>query len=111
AKKDKVAATLGAELRYLAGVLGLGSMDPEAWFKLRGTGSKLANPVVAAGEEGAVEPGATLTDEDVQKLVDARSAARAAKNFPESDRIRDVLLAAGVLVEDKPGGKATWRRK
>jgi len=67
--------------------------------------------VIAAGEEGAVKPGATLSDEDVQKLVDARSAARAAKNFAESDRLRDELLAADVLVEDKPGGKATWRRK
>ncbi len=110
AKKDKLAATLGAELRYLAGVLGIGAMDPEAWFKLRGTGSLLTEPVTAAGEEGAVSPPA-LTDEGVQKLVDARAAARAAKNFPESDRIRDVLLAADVIVEDKPGGKATWRRK
>jgi cysteinyl-tRNA synthetase len=111
AKKDKLAATLGAELRYLAGVLGLGGQDPEAWFKLRGTGARLAGPVTAAGEEGAVEPGATLTDEEVQKLVDARAAARAAKNFAESDRLRDEMLAADVIVEDKPGGKATWRRK
>jgi cysteinyl-tRNA synthetase len=110
AKKDKLAATLGAELRYLAGVLGIGGMDPEAWFKLRGTGSLLTEPVTVAGEEGAVSP-AALTDEDVQKLVDARAAARAARNFAESDRIRDVLLAADVIVEDKPGGKATWRRK
>ncbi len=49
AKKDKLAATLGAELRYLAGVLGIGGMDPEAWFKLRGTGSLLTEPVTAAG--------------------------------------------------------------
>jgi cysteinyl-tRNA synthetase len=110
AKKDKLAATLGAELRYLTGVLAIGSVDSEVWFRLRGTGAKLAGPVTVAGEEGAVSR-AALTDEDVQKLVDARAAARAAKNFPESDRIRDVLLAADVIVEDKPGGKATWRRK
>jgi cysteinyl-tRNA synthetase len=111
AKKNDLAAKLGAELRYLAGVLGLGGQDPEAWFKLRGTASRLAGPVTVAGEEGAVKAGASLTDEEVQKLVDARAAARAAKNFPESDRLRDVLLEAGVIVEDKPGGKATWRRK
>jgi cysteinyl-tRNA synthetase len=110
AKKDKLAATLGAELRYLTGVLGIASMNPEAWFKLRGTGSLLTAPVTVAGEEGAVNP-AALSDEDVQKLVDARAAARAAKNFAESDRLRDELLAADVIVEDKPGGKATWRRK
>ena len=62
--------------RYLTSVLGIASMDPEAWFKLRGTGSKLADPVTVAGEEGAVQPGASLTDEEVQKLVDARAAAR-----------------------------------
>jgi cysteinyl-tRNA synthetase len=110
AKKDKVAAALGAELRYLLGVLAIGAVDIEAWFKLRGTGAKLANPVTVAGEEGAVSR-AALSDEDVQKLVDARAAARAAKNFAESDRLRDELLAADVIVEDKPGGKATWRRK
>jgi cysteinyl-tRNA synthetase len=123
AKKDKLAATLGAELRYLAGVLGIGGMDPEAWFKLRSTASLLASgrtitasgalqagPATVAGG-GTVTPATTLTDEDVQKLVDARAAARAAKNFAESDRLRDELLAADVIVEDKPGGKPTWRRK
>ncbi len=32
------------------------------------------------------------------------------KNFKESDRIRDLLAAAGVLLEDQPGGKTLWRR-
>ena len=122
-KKDKLAATLGAELRYLMGVLGLGALDPEAWFRLRGTGSLLAgsttitgtgavqSPADAVAGTGAATPAVTLSDEEVQALVDARARARAEKNFPESDRIRDVLLAADVIVEDKPGGKATWRRK
>jgi cysteinyl-tRNA synthetase len=123
AKKDKVAASLGAELRYLTGVLGIGLVPSETWFKLRGTASLLA-AATAAGS-GALQAGAAtvsgtgtvtpaaamLSDEDVQKLVDARAAARAAKNFAESDRLRDELLAADVIVEDKPGGKATWRRK
>ncbi len=37
-------------------------------------------------------------------------AARKAKNWAESDRIRDELAAAGVILEDKPGGVTTWRR-
>jgi cysteinyl-tRNA synthetase len=51
-----------------------------------------------------------LTDEEVESLLASRRAARAAKNFAESDRIRDVLSAAGVVLEDKPGGLTEWRR-
>jgi cysteinyl-tRNA synthetase len=50
-----------------------------------------------------------LSDADADALVAARAAARKAKDFAESDRIRDQLAAAGVIVEDK-GGKSTWRR-
>jgi cysteinyl-tRNA synthetase len=46
----------------------------------------------------------------VDALIEARIAARKAKDFAESDRIRDLLAAAGVIVEDKPGGKSNWRR-
>ena len=42
--------------------------------------------------------------------IAARVAARQAKNWAESDRIRDELAAAGVLLEDKPGGQTVWRR-
>ena len=105
AKKDKVAASLGAELRYLANVVGLAQIDPAEWFRL---------PVPrrpGEGGEDASAGGGVLTNEQVQSLVDARAAARLAKNWAESDRLRDELLAADVIVEDKPGGKATWRRK
>jgi cysteinyl-tRNA synthetase len=37
-----------------------------------------------------------------------RAAARAAKNWPEADRIRDALAALNVEVMDGPSG-ATWR--
>ena len=101
AHKDGQAAALGAELRALSAVLGIGQLDPAEWFK------RSAQMAPADGEPALV----ALSNEDAQRLVDARSAARAAKNWAESDRLRDELLAAGVLVEDKPGGKATWRRK
>jgi cysteinyl-tRNA synthetase len=106
AKKDKVAASLGAELRYLADVVGLGKIDPAEWFKL----PVPRRPDDGGGDAaGGVAPG--LTVEEIQRLVDARAAARVARNWAESDRLRDELLAADVIVEDKPGGKATWRRK
>ncbi len=101
AGRERQAATLGAELRALAGVLGLAQLDPTEWF------TRPAHPALAA--EGA--PEAALSNDEVQRLVDARAAARAAKNWAESDRLRGLLAAAGVIVEDKPGGKVAWRRK
>jgi cysteinyl-tRNA synthetase len=44
----------------------------------------------------------------VGKLIDARLAARKAKNFAESDRIRDELKAMGVVLKDNKDGTTTW---
>jgi len=49
-------------------------------------------------------------DATVRKLIDARNAARKSRNFAESDRIRDELLARGIIIEDTPGG-TRWRRR
>jgi len=49
-------------------------------------------------------------DTAITDLIDARNAARKSKNFAEADRIRDELLAQGVVLEDKPGGVTEWRR-
>jgi cysteinyl-tRNA synthetase len=43
----------------------------------------------------------------VQSLIDARTAARKAKDFKESDRIRDELAAMGVVLKDSKDG-TTW---
>ncbi len=54
--------------------------------------------------------GADVSDDIAQKvdaLLAARSAARAAKDWGEADRVREVLNAAGVQVTDV-GGQATW---
>ena len=48
-------------------------------------------------------------EDRVNRLVDARSEAKAQRDFAESDRIRDELRAEGVLLEDGPGG-TIWRR-
>jgi cysteinyl-tRNA synthetase len=48
---------------------------------------------------------------DVHELIDARNAARKAKNFGESDRIRDELLAKGIQLKDNPDGTTTWEVK
>jgi cysteinyl-tRNA synthetase len=48
-----------------------------------------------------------MTNARVAKLVEARNAARKAKNFAESDRIRDELTAMGVVLKDTKDG-TTW---
>jgi cysteinyl-tRNA synthetase len=45
----------------------------------------------------------------VEALISRRAAARAAKDWAESDRIRDELSALGVTVKDGPTG-ASWTR-
>jgi cysteinyl-tRNA synthetase len=82
------AAQIGAELRSLAAVLGIVQIDATAWAKL----------------------GVSLTDEEIEARISARLAARKSKNWAESDRIRDELAKAGIVLEDKPGGTTSWRR-
>jgi cysteinyl-tRNA synthetase len=70
--------------------LGLLQVDPEAWFQ------------DATGDS-------TLDEAQVQQLVDARQAAKKAKNFAEADRLRAELLELGIVVEDTPQGPR-WKR-
>ncbi len=50
---------------------------------------------------------AVVDEEKVTSLIDARAAARKAKDFKESDRIRDELAAMGVVLKDSKDG-TTW---
>jgi cysteinyl-tRNA synthetase len=85
------AAVAAATLRALGATLGILQQDPDTYLKR------------SAGNGG-------LSDGEVEALLSSRREARAAKNFAESDRIRDLLTAAGILLEDKPGGSTEWRR-
>ena len=84
----ELARTLGGELAAAGRLMGVLQQDPDAWF-----------------EGGADEAFKARVD----ALLDARAAARAAKDWAEADRIRDELTALQVVVMDGPTG-ATWRR-
>ncbi len=51
-----------------------------------------------------------VLDSEIEAMIAARNAARKARNFAESDRIRDAIVAKGILLEDTPAG-VRWRRK
>jgi len=82
------AAGLAARLKELASVLGVLQLE--------------ADDFLQAGAEGRVDAA------EVEALIAARLAARAGKDWAESDRIRDQLTAMGVVLEDGKGG-TTWR--
>jgi cysteinyl-tRNA synthetase len=103
AKGDSAKARqLASELRALGGVLGFLGEDPGKFLRSAAT--------VTGTDEGGAPKLPGLSDTEIDALVAARIAARKAKNFSESDRIRDQLAAAGVILEDKPGGITNWRR-
>jgi cysteinyl-tRNA synthetase len=49
-------------------------------------------------------------DTEIEALIEARRAAKAAKHWAEADRVRDQLKALGIVLEDRKDGSTGWRR-
>ena len=45
-----------------------------------------------------------ILDEDIEKLIEERQAARKAKDFARADAIRDELLEKGIILKDTREG-------
>ncbi|GAA4719075.1 cysteine--tRNA ligase [Isoptericola chiayiensis] len=88
ASDDDAARVALVALRAMLDVLGLDPADPQ-WASAADT--RVADALDAV----------------VQVQLDARAAARAAKDYATGDAIRDRLAAAGVVVQDSPDG-ARW---
>jgi cysteinyl-tRNA synthetase len=52
----------------------------------------------------------SITEEEIETLIQQRLEARKAKNYQEGDRIRDLLKEKGVTLIDAPGGVTKWHR-
>jgi cysteinyl-tRNA synthetase len=81
------------QLRALGGILGLLQRDPTEFLRA-----------------GSVGGGGALDDASIQAMIETRTAAKARRDYAESDRIRQALLQQGVVLEDGPAG-TTWRRR
>lgn len=82
----------------------------EKWQTLIHLSSVLGLEVVRETEENSTDVGTGLSDSEIEALIAERQAARKAKNFAESDRIRDLLKAEGITLIDKPGNQTIWHR-
>jgi cysteinyl-tRNA synthetase len=51
-----------------------------------------------------------ITDEEVERLIAERQAARQSRDFAASDRYRQMLADRGIILEDTRGG-VRWKRK
>jgi len=81
------ALALAATLRYLGGLLGILQNDADEFL------------------QGEAE------DEGIEQQIQARIAAKKAKNWVLADSIRDDLKAQGIILEDSPNGTTSWRRE
>ncbi|RFB80181.1 cysteine--tRNA ligase [Methylovirgula sp. 4M-Z18] len=104
----EVVAALGDDLNTHGAIMHLHAMksDPQ----------RLADNLAALGFEGLSawvdEVEKTAVDVAwIEEQIAARLAARAAKNWAESDRIRDDLAGKGIALKDNKDGTTSWEVK
>ena len=76
-------------LKALGAILGLLQEEPQAFLQ--------------GGAAGGLDEAA------IQQQIEARAAAKAARDWPEADRIRKALLEQGIVLKDGPAG-TSWER-
>ncbi len=110
-------------MKALGGILGLLQQKPSAYLQGRPvlqmpppmdgiTGVGSSSQTQTSRGEGAVSnpTPVRMANEQIESFIAQRAAAKAAKNFAEADRIRQQLLAQGIVLKDSPLG-TTWEAK
>ena len=93
-----------AVLFELAGEVNRGK-SPGVAGLLKALGAHLG--LLQGDPQAFLQAGAGLDEAAIAAQIAARAAAKAAKNFAEADRIRNGLLAQGILLKDSAAG-TTW---
>ena len=91
AREVEAGNTPPATLAEAGDLLGLLGTQPDSWFRWQSP--------AAAG----------MSESEIEALIEARRIARAARDFQESDRLRNQLLASDIALEDTAEG-TLWRR-
>lgn len=81
--------------RYICEVLGIAYQDPAIFLGLLIEDQQ----AIVAGD---------LSAQDINQLLEERSAAKVDKNWARADEIRDQLSDLNISIEDKPGGAFSW---
>jgi cysteinyl-tRNA synthetase len=71
------------------------------------TAGVLMSATMAAQATATASLTTRISDAQISDLITQRTAAKAAKNFTEADRIRKQLLESGIVLKDTPSG-TTW---
>lgn len=94
-------AKIWQTLFHLTQILGLKAQLPE----INATVSAKASPTTVESSFTQVP-----SDEQIERMIQQRKEARKAKNFAESDRIRNELKAMEITLIDQTDGSTRWHR-
>jgi len=78
----------------------------EAWQTL----VELSEVLGLGMDSPPLEKSVGLSDGEIEALIEQRKVARQDKNYPESDRLRDLLQDQGIVLIDGNNGETKWHR-
>jgi len=96
--------------QMVMGLSEMGQMEAPEQFKASANLLGLLRQTRSARQAAALSE-AEIDPTQIDAIVAERSAARAARNWGESDRLRDQLAALGVAIKDNKDGTTTWEPK
>jgi len=111
---ERVIQALCDDLNTHEVIVALGKLVGDAFREAKQSDELLATCAFLGLDLEELDPKkmiATETQIHINRRIDDRIAARASKNWAESDRIRDELAAMGVILKDHKDGATTWEVK